>query len=76
MPVAERLARMPAQISDGSSDLAGWLCDLVEDADDSWRSSWLRACAIHAAAARGLLGQIDLGAARALGDPIVDEELR
>ena len=78
MPVAERLDaddRLPVPVSDGPKDLAGWLRDLVEDADRRWRSNWLRACAIHAAAARDLLGQIDLAAARSLDDPIVDEEL-
>ena len=51
------------------------LRDLVEDADDRWRSTWLRACAVHAARARGVLQRIDLLTTRALGDPIVDEEL-
>ena len=53
----------------------GWLRDLVADADGQWRSAWLRACAIHAAKARGVLGQVDVRAARALGDPIIDEVL-
>jgi hypothetical protein len=51
------------------------LRDLIRDVDGHWRSAWLRACAIHAAKARGILGQVDVTAARALGDPIVDEEL-
>ena len=54
----------------------GVLRDLVEDAEGHWRSSWLRACALHAARARGAVDEIDLSAARALGDPIVDEELQ
>ena len=65
----ERPAARPAQV-------AGVLRDLVEDADGHWRSGWLRACALHAARARDILDEIDLSAARAIGDPIVDEELR
>jgi hypothetical protein len=72
---AERLDRLPPLASDAPSDVAGWLKDLVEDVDGHWRSIWLRACAIHAATARGVLDQIDLDAARELGDPIVDEQL-
>ncbi len=53
----------------------GWLQDLVADADGQWRSAWLRACAIHAASARGVLERVDLVAARALGDPVIDEVL-
>ena len=36
---------------------------------------WLRACAIHAAIARGRLDGMDLGTARALEDPVIDELL-
>ena len=74
---AERLGRLasPSTGAAASRDTEAWLRDLVEDADDVWRSAWLRACAIHAAAASGVLGRIDLAAARALGDPVVDEEL-
>ena len=71
----ERLAAAPG-VTTARRDAEAWLRDIVEDADDAWRSSWLRACAIHAAAARGLLDRVDLTAARAAGDPVVDEELR
>jgi hypothetical protein len=75
LPVAERLGRMPSPAASDPTDVAGWLRDLVEDRDDAWRSPWLRACAIHAAVARGLLAGFELDAARALGDPVIDEEL-
>ena len=74
---SERLGQLPeAFAGDGPTDLDGWIRDLVEDPDGHWRSTWLRACAIHAARARGLLEQLDLGPARALDDPIIDEVLR
>jgi hypothetical protein len=75
LPIAQRLDQLPAPASGGPTDLAGWLRDLVEDADDQWRSNWLRACAVHAANARGVLDRMDVDAARALGDPIIDEVL-
>jgi hypothetical protein len=75
LAVAERLDRLPPLASDAPTDLVGWLKDLVEDVDGHWRSTWLRACAVHAAKARRVLDQIDLHAARALGDPIIDELL-
>jgi hypothetical protein len=75
LPVAERLDRLPQPASDAPTDLVGWLEALVEDRDGHWRSTWLRACAIHAAKARGLLDQFDLYTARTLGDPIIDELL-
>jgi hypothetical protein len=75
LAVAERLDRLPPPASDDPTDLVGWLKDLVEDVDGHWRSTWLRACAIHAAKARRVLDQIDLDAARALDDPIIDELL-
>ena len=59
----------------GPTDVVGWLQDLVEDADGHWSSAWLRACAIHAARGRDALDRMRLDAARALGDPIVDEAL-
>ncbi len=72
----ERLARMPAELAtDSPDDAEGSLRDLVEDAGRHWRSTWLRACAVYAAKARGLLDRIDLGPARAIGDPIIDEAL-
>ena len=51
------------------------LADLVEDRDGAWRSPWLRACALRAACDRELAAGLDLVPARALGDPMVDEEL-
>ena len=74
LAAADRLARFRATASDAPG-VEAVLRDLVEDADDRWRSPWLRACAIHAARARGALHRIDLFTTRALGDPIVDEEL-
>ena len=74
--LSERLGRLPAEVaSERPSDLAEWLRDLVEDPRDDWRSDWLRACAIHFAKTRSLLGQCNLGRARALGDPVIDEVL-
>jgi hypothetical protein len=74
---AQRLERLAPHVDapavPGTVD--AWLTDLVEDPGDRWRSGWLRACAIRAAAARGLLGRIDSARAGALGDPVVDEEL-
>ncbi len=75
VPIEQRQGLLAAWASDAPTDLAGWLRDLVEDADDRWRSNWLRACAIHAANARGVLDEMDVRAARALGDPIIDEAL-
>jgi hypothetical protein len=73
---SERLASLaPASAGDDPTDLAGWLRDLVEDPRDRWRSTWLRSCAIHAAQVGGLLDQLDLGPARALRDPMIDELL-
>ena len=76
LPVSERLDQLPALESDSPTDLVGWLRNLVGDADGHWRSNWLRACAVHAAKTRGVLDRVDEDAARALGDPIVDEVLR
>jgi hypothetical protein len=75
LTVAERLARLPPPASDAPTDLMGFLKDLIEDVDGEWRSTWLRACAIHSGTARGVLDQLNLGPARALGDPIIDELL-
>ena len=52
------------------------LADLVEDAAGAWRSAWVRACAVRAAVARGLVANLDLRSAVALGDPVVAEELQ
>jgi HEAT repeat protein len=76
LTIPERLARLTASTAANSpSDLAGWLRDLLEDREGRWASPWLRACAIHAASARGLLDRMDLAPARAAGDPLIDEEL-
>ena len=72
--VAERSGRLGSPVG-APSDAEGWLRELIEDPDDDWRSPWLRACAVHAAASRGVLGSMDTAAARKLGDPIIDEEL-
>lgn len=57
------------------TDDSAWLRDMVEDPGGRWRAPWLRACAVHAAAVRGILDGMDVGAARTLGDPVIDEEL-
>jgi len=75
LTIMERLDRLPPPADDRPTDLIAWLQDVIEDARGEWRSAWLRACAIHAATARGVLDQMDLDAARALGDPIIDELL-
>jgi len=75
LSMAQRLHGLPALNGVLPMDLEGCLRDLVEDAEGRWRSPWLRACAIHAAGGRGLLDRVDIGLARALGDPIVDEVL-
>ena len=75
LPVADRLARLPSPAGDAPSELVGWLRDLVEDADGHWRSTWLRATAIHAATGRRVLTLFDLDAARSLRDPTIDELL-
>jgi hypothetical protein len=74
---SERLGRLmpPDRATADPRPAEDWLRDLVEDANQGWRSAWLRACAIHVAGARGLLGRFDLSSVRALGDPVVDEEL-
>jgi hypothetical protein len=71
---ADRRGRLGSP-ADSPSDADGWLRELIEDPDDIWRSPWLRACAIHTAAARGVLHAMDTTAAHALRDPIIDEEL-
>jgi hypothetical protein len=68
----ERLARLPPR---PSSDVADALRDLVVDADDEWRSPWLRACAIDAARRAGMLAAIDTSGVRDLGDALIDEAL-
>jgi hypothetical protein len=74
---ADRLRRIvpPASATADPRDAEDWVRDLVEDVDDAWRSAWLRACAIHDAGASGLLDRMDLASARAMGHPVVDEEL-
>ncbi len=74
LPHADRLQRLGGA-GGGPADLEAMLRDLVEDRDGTWRSPWLRACAIHAAIARGRLDGMDLGTARALEDPVIDELL-
>jgi hypothetical protein len=75
LAVSARLAQLPPPVGDTPTNLLDWIRDLVEDADGAWDSTWLRACALHAAKARGMLDRLDLAAARALGDPIIDEIL-
>ena len=74
---AQRLERLapPTRSAAAPRDVEDWLRDLVEDADQGWRSAWLRACAIHVAGACGALARMDLASARVLSDPVVDEEL-
>lgn len=72
----ERLGRLGGNETSTTPGRSETLRDLVEDPHGSWRSPWLLACAIHEARADGLLPVLDLAPARAVGDPIVDEELR
>ena len=65
----------PVWAGDEATDVVGWLRDLVEDPDNRWRLNWLRACAVYAARERGLLDRLELGPARALRDPMIDEVL-
>jgi hypothetical protein len=74
LPIADRLRRLGVPAA-AAPDLDTTLRDLVEDRDDAWRSPWLRACALHAAIARGRPAGLDLAPARALGDPLIDEVL-
>ena len=74
LPAADRL-RLLGAAGDVQSELDTTLRDLVEDRDATWRSPWLRACAIHAAIARGRLDGMDLRHARMLRDPVIDELL-
>jgi hypothetical protein len=57
LSVAQRLERLPAPppvpARTDPKAVAEWLQDIVEDPDGHWRSAWLRACALHAARARG-----------------------
>ena len=60
LSIAERHLLLPMESGEEvPSDVAGWLRELVEDPRGTWRSSWLRACAVHAARARGLLETLD-----------------
>lgn len=74
---ADRLRRLRAATGAGvvESDPSAVLRDMVEDRGDVWRSAWVRACAVHAAVARGIAAGLDVAPGRALGDPVVDEEL-
>ena len=74
LPAEDRLRRLGG-VADAPPELDATLRDLVEDRDSTWRSPWLRACAIHAAIARGRLDGMDLGSARTLHDPVIDELL-
>jgi hypothetical protein len=67
------LARTGALVPDGGAHAV--IADLVEDRQDVWRSTWVRACAVRAACDRGIAAELDLVPAGALGDPMVDEEL-
>jgi hypothetical protein len=72
---ADRLRRLVGSGGPPPADLAATLTDLVEDRDAVWRSPWLRACAIDAAITLGRLAGMDLGTARALRDPVIEELL-
>ena len=67
------LVRTGAAATDGGAHAV--LADLVEDRQHVWRSTWVRACAVRAARDRGITDELDLVPARALRDPMVDEEL-
>jgi hypothetical protein len=67
------LARTGALVPDGGAHAV--IADLVEDRQDVWRSTWVRACAVRAACDRGIAAELDLVPAGALGDRMVDEEL-
>jgi hypothetical protein len=74
LPHADRLERLGG--SDGPpTDLDATLRSLIEDRGSTWQSPWLRACAIHTAIGRRRLDGMDLGNARALQDPVIDELL-
>jgi hypothetical protein len=74
-PAPERLRPLsPPSVAD-QVELVDGLRDLAADADDHWRSTWLCACAVHAAAALRLLDRIDAATARARGGGMVDELL-
>ncbi|MET1232134.1 MAG: hypothetical protein ABWY52_04715, partial [Candidatus Limnocylindrales bacterium] len=84
LPLTDRLLRLggpgdrpdaEGSTGEGPTSDTAWLRDIVEDPRGRWRSPWLRACAVHAAAVRGTLNGMDVGGARMLGDPVVDEEL-
>jgi HEAT repeat protein len=67
------VARTGTAVSGGGAQAV--LTDLVEDPRQAWRSTWVRACAVRASCDGGLAGTMDLAPARALADPMVDEEL-
>ena len=73
----ERLRRLLAATGDRIEERAVDLvvADLAEDRAGTWRSAWLRACAVRSAVGRGLATGLDLRSVGALGDPVVDEEL-
>ncbi|HET6966989.1 MAG TPA: hypothetical protein VFI44_01875, partial [Ornithinibacter sp.] len=75
--VEVRLARLLAATRSPAParDVEVVLADLVEDPEGTWRSPWVRACAVRAACDREVASGLDLVPARALGDPMVDEEL-
>jgi hypothetical protein len=72
---AAALDRSLGAADDTPFDIVHWLRELVEDPDDQWRSSWLTACALYAARERGVLPAMDVTRARAVGDPVIAEEL-
>ena len=75
LSVSDRLNRLRTPSKDAPADLLGILRDIVADTGGDWRSAWLCACALHAAKGRNVLDRLDLDAARALGDPAIDEVL-
>ncbi len=75
LSIADRHRGLKVSVGTDPTDAAGWLRNMIEDAGGLWRSTWIRACAIHAAAGRGVLDQVDTSAAEAIGDPVIDEEL-
>jgi hypothetical protein len=53
LPDGARLDRLSPLAPDAPGDRAATLADIVEDAEEHWRSPWLSACAVYEARGGG-----------------------
>jgi hypothetical protein len=75
LTLRERITLLPTPSEATPLDLSGWLADMIVDDHATWRSSWLRACALYTAIEAGRAVTLDLDALRVLDEPLVLELL-